>query len=324
MKNNCFFKVCFGFVFFLTSIFVQGQQKSELWSKSSQLTIKKNQSNKTLTIPEKSLIYKLDINNLKHHLTGINSSLSKNFTEEKTEIEFPNTKGELELFSISEASVFEPELQLKYPNIRSYIGVGKNSTIRFSFSNQKGLSLSYTSGNNLGFIEKVSGNKYAVYNRNNKNINTGKFECLTVDDVKEFKSESIKGLSQKDADDGVLRSYRLALSVTAEYTEYHFGGGVGSGQEAAAKAAALAAMNATLTRVNGIFERDFGVHLSLISGIDNIIYTDPNTDPYSDHTNNDNWSTELQDNLTSTIGNTGYDIGHLFGHDGGGGNAGLK
>jgi hypothetical protein len=33
-------------------------------------------------------------------------------------------------------------------------------------------------------------------------------------------------------------------------------------------------------------------------------------------------SQELQDNLTTVITNAGYDIGHLFGATGGGGNAG--
>lgn len=322
MKSAYFFKVCILFVFFSMSCLVRGQQKSKLWSESSSLTIEKNQRNKLSILPKKRLIYNLDIRKLKQNLIGINSSSSKSFTKKKSEMEFPNVNGEMEIFSISEASVFEPALQQKYPNIRSYVGVSKNSTIRFSFSNQKGLSLTYTSGNNSGIIERTSDNKYAVYERNNENINVGKFVCSTEDETKELNADLIKGLSQKEADDGMLRTYRFALSVTAEYTEYHFGSTVGPGQESAAKAAALAAMNETLTRVNGIFERDFAVRLSLISGIESLIYTDPETDPYSDYTNIDNWTTELQNNLTATVGNSGYDIGHLFGHDGGGGNAG--
>jgi len=129
-------------------------------------------------------------------------------------------------------------------------------------------------------------------------------------------------LKSKDADDSILRTYLLALSVTAEYTEYHYGGTVGMGQDAAAKAAALAAMNATLTRVNGVFERDFGVRLQLINNINNIIFTDPTTDPYSNASSLNNWNTELQNELTTNIGETNYDIGHLFGASGGGGNAG--
>ena len=46
-----------------------------------------------------------------------------------------------------------------------------------------------------------------------------------------------------NADDNTLRTFRLAVSTTGEYTAY-FGG---------TKAQALAAINATMTRVNGVF-----------------------------------------------------------------------
>jgi hypothetical protein len=84
---------------------------------------------------------------------------------------------------------------------------------------------------------------------------------------------------------------------------------------------ALAAMNATLTRVNGIFNKDLAVKLILTNN-DLIIYTNAVTDPYSDTAGAGGaWSQELQDNLT-TVTKWGYDIGHLFGATGGGGNAG--
>ena len=41
-------------------------------------------------------------------------------------------------------------------------------------------------------------------------------------------------------------------------------------------------MNATLTRVNGIFNKDLAVQLILIANTDAVIYTNAVTDPYSD------------------------------------------
>ena len=70
-----------------------------------------------------------------------------------------------------------------------------------------------------------------------------------------------------------LRTYRLALSGTGEYTQY-FGGTVAN---------ALAAMNTTMTRVNGIFEKDFAVRMVLIANTNLVIYTNGTTDPYSDN-----------------------------------------
>ena len=52
-------------------------------------------------------------------------------------VQFPNIKGDLETFLVWENSNFEPELQAKYPQIRSYVGKGvtdKYATINFRFS----------------------------------------------------------------------------------------------------------------------------------------------------------------------------------------------
>lgn len=102
------------------------------------------------------------------------------------------------------------------------------------------------------------------------------------------------------------------MSVTGEYTAY-FGG---------TKALALAAINNTMTRVNGVFEKDFGVRMNLIANNDAVIYTNASTDPYSASSSMSNWNSQLQSTLTSAIGEANYDVGHLFGASGGGGNAG--
>src|SRR5204863_6502760 len=51
-----------------------------------------------------------------------------------------------------------------------------------------------------------------------------------------------------------------------------------------------------------------------------VIYYNPATDPYS--SNISSWNSQLQSTLTSVIGEANYDIGHMFGASGGGGNAG--
>jgi hypothetical protein len=102
--------------------------------------------------------------------------------------------------------------------------------------------------------------------------------------------------------DKKYRTMRLAMSVTGEYTQY-FGGTVAN---------ALTAINATLTRVNGVFEKDFALHLNL-QNFPNIIYTNASTDPYSPAAQMNNWNLELQQTLTANVGNANYDIGHLFG-----------
>ena len=315
MKKRNLLKTCLVIFCIFISISFFGQNHSSIWVKSSKATIKSSNEKIKTFIPNKGKYFQLNMAILKTKLRMVNAINQK----QNTVVEFPNIKGEIESFTVTEASVFHEKLQQQYPEIRSYIGQGKNSSIRFSVSPQKGLSLTYTSGDNLGFIERKKGDIYIVYKRSIENGRSGKFECTTEDFQKIIAVDKTKN---KDANDSILRTYLLALSVTAEYTEYHFGSAVGVGQEAAAKTSALAAINASITRVNGIFERDFAVQLQLIANVDDIIFTNPATDPYSDASSLNNWNTELQNELTTNIGEANYDIGHLFGATGGGGNAG--
>jgi hypothetical protein len=153
---------------------------------------------------------------------------------------------------------------------------------------------------------------YSVYTSSDKIASLSKFECKVIATAHKDLDKSLA--ARPNADDGKLRNFRLALSVTGEYTSY-FGG---------TKALALAAINNSMTRVNGVFEKDFGVHMNLISNNDLVIYTSASSDPYSVASTGSNgaWNQELQTTLTNVIGSANYDIGHLFGASGGGGNAG--
>jgi hypothetical protein len=84
----------------------------------------------------------------------------------------------------------------------------------------------------------------------------------------------------------------------------------------------LAAVNATMSRTNGCYEKDLALHLNLIANTTAVFYYNPSTDPYSAASQLSNWNSQLQSTLTSVIGDANYDIGHLFGASGGGGNAG--
>ncbi|MEM7380620.1 MAG: reprolysin-like metallopeptidase [Bacteroidota bacterium] len=157
------------------------------------------------------------------------------------------------------------------------------------------------------FIEKSSekGNVYAVFPKDSHTGATNKLVCNTPSSV------AIMGLGPSPAklvDDQILRRFRIAVSATGEYTQFH-GGTV---------ADALAAINGTLTRVNEVFERDLGVTLELVATTDQVIYTDPSTDPYTGNLN-----AQVQSTLTSEIGEANYDVGHLFHRASNNGNAGF-
>jgi chitodextrinase len=278
--------------------------------KSNAVTI---ENKMRLTNPQ---LFEFDINGFKQ----IVSASPKRFISDAKSpiiVSFPNAEGQLENFRILESSNMDPELAAKYPEIKSYIGQGvenPTSTIYFSISPLGLQSMLIKADQSAVFIEPYTTDlsTYSVYRKADKAASLNKFECTVINNAHTSLNRTIT--ARPNADDGNLRTFRLALSVTGEYTTY-FGG---------TKALALAAMNNSMTRVNGVFEKDFGVHMNLIANDDLVIYTSASTDPYSAATAGaaGSWNQELQTALTSTIGSANYDIGHLFGASGGGGNAG--
>lgn len=246
------------------------------------------------------------------------ASAPKRFSKEAsgTIVSFPNADGQMESFRIYEWSNMDPELAQRYPEIKSYVGeslANPGATIHFSVSPLGLRTMTLAPGKPAEFIEPYTtdNSSYVAYKKTDKAPMLNQFECLVVDQA----IESSNGeLARPNADDSTLRTFRLAMSVTGEYTAY-FGG---------TKALALAAINASMTRVNGVFEKDFAARCVLIANTDAVIYTNASTDPYSNASSGAGgaWTNELQSTLTSVIGEANYDVGHLFGASGGGGNAG--
>ena len=258
-------------------------------------------------------LFELDVNQLKQDLVNAPKRFASN-SNSNIVVQFPNTNGQMEQFRIQESTNMDPQLAARYPEIKSYVGQGidsPSSTIYFSLSPLGLQTMVIRADQSAEFIEPYTTdmNSYAVYRKSDKTANLNRFECKVIADNIDVVSTSA---ARPNADDAILRTFRLAMSVTGEYTAY-FGG---------TKALALAAINNTMTRVNGVFEKDFGVRMSLIANTDLVIYTSASSDPYSAASGMSNWNSQLQSTLTSVIGEANYDVGHLFGASGGGGNAG--
>ncbi|WKL46524.1 zinc-dependent metalloprotease family protein [Flavobacterium pectinovorum] len=295
---------------FLLLIFccVKGHaQNDDLWQRSSGSVLNKSINSSG----SNKLYYKLNSDFLKAKLSSATNKSSKNSS---SEITVPNSEGVLERFSVWEFSNFDPELQAKYPEIRAYEGRGiddKSAKIHFSVSPIGTQTMVIRADKPSEFIEQNPDDKseYVLFTSNK--TASSKLICKT-DNVRTDTNSS--GKTAKEASNNkVFKTMRLALSCTGEYTSY-FGG---------TKVGALAGMNATLTRVNGVLNKDLALHLILIANNDAVIYTDASADPYSNAGVGVDgaWNQEVQSTLTSVIGEGNYDIGHLFGASGGGGNA---
>src|SRR5690606_11840313 len=127
-------------------------------------------------------------------------------------------------FEVWEASNFEPSLQERYPEIRSYIGKGLDnptSYLRFSVS-PKGISSMMLNAGESVFMEPYTQNNevYIVYNSTEHRKHNEHFDCEVLGDdhagtTEDMNSEAVMA--------GDFRTFRLALSCTGEYGQYHGG-----------------------------------------------------------------------------------------------------
>ncbi|OCA75471.1 reprolysin-like metallopeptidase [Chryseobacterium arthrosphaerae] len=266
--------------------------------------------------------YKLDLDLLRSQLSGA-QEMGKN--AKPVVISIPTLSGKIEKFNVYSFPVVVKSLADRY-QLGSYVGASiddPSRTVRFSVS-PRGFNSMIMQDGQYEFIDPQDSGK-TVYGVHPKTIQTGSksFVCTTNESPAAVKAidkmlEKGKSFTNQVNDfskmsDKKYRTMRLAMSVTAEYAIYHGGNLQG----------AVDAISTTMTRVNGVFEKDFALHLN-VQDLPGLIFFDPATDPYSDAADMDNWNVELQQTLTNTpgVGNGAYDIGHLFGASGGGGNAG--
>jgi hypothetical protein len=209
----------------------------------------------------------------------------------------------------------EPELAAKYPMIRSYVGYGiddPSAYLRFDMTQFGFHAMKINGSKGTMYIDPYSygdTENYVVYYRKDYARPTA-WEC-SFDETVDNGEERSNNPAQRMAGDCQFRTYRLALACTGEYAAFH--GGTTAG--------VLAAMNTSMTRVNGVYELDASVHMNLVANNNLLVFLDAATDPYT----NTNGGTMLGQNQTTcdnVIGSANYDIGHVF-STGGGGVAGL-
>ncbi|MDZ4823483.1 MAG: M12 family metallo-peptidase [Flavobacteriales bacterium] len=246
-------------------------------------------------------------------------------------IQLPKPDGMMANFTLVEAPVMEPALEAQFPEMRSYAGQGiedRTATLRCDIT-PKGFHAQILSSSGTWYIDPyspsdleiyISYTKEAFYQTCTKTFNElppvmpDKFDFDKTDEILDIPGKNPKQKKpvqsmgmQKVANGLTLRTYRLALAGTGEYTAFHGG----------TAALGLAAMVTSMTRINGVYEKDCCLRMNLVANNNLLVYTNAATDPYT----NGNGSTMLNENQTNcnaVIGSANYDIGHVFSTGGGG------
>jgi len=270
-------------------------------------------------------IYQLDevvfINELQ------NAPLRSESTSSDVIIDLPYGKNKFEVFEMFKVQTLSPQLASSYPSIQSYVGQGRGQ-------NPDRVRITITP---MGVYAKIYSNKGSVYiNPMTKNgtyykvfnIENAIFPEMQCDFEEQVENQVQSNSSAMDSaanlivDDSTLRTFRLAVATTAEYSQFHINqAGLNNGTDAQKKAAVLAAIVVSVDRVNGIIENDLSTTLQLIPNNDTVIFLDPATDPYTDASANPSNGTLLNQNngfLPGALGVSNFDIGHVLTTLGGG------
>lgn len=308
--NNFFRLLLFSFLIIL-QIGIAQTSSEGLWSNVDEAQIV-NVGERHI-LPQLYRTVKLDINGMKNFLLEAPLEFSDETKSKLVMLYLPMPDGSQQRFSIVESPIMASELAAKYPEIKTYMGKGIDdpyASVRFDFT-VHGFHAMILSPDGNVFIDPYSLGDYenyiSYYTKDYTNTQKS-FECeLFTDDGILNELNYLKGNQILTPTGPQLRTYRVAVAATGEYTAF-FGGTVPQG---------LSAVVTSVNRVNSVYEKEVAVRMVLVANNDSLIFTNSTTDPYS----NFDGVAMLSQNQTTVdarIGSANYDFGHVFSTGGGG------
>ncbi|OIP54592.1 MAG: hypothetical protein AUK34_15010 [Ignavibacteria bacterium CG2_30_36_16] len=302
----------FVFVLFAISVFnVNVSAQVELWTDISESSI--IVTGEKLINPSVYRTVALNVDEMKALLDSAPLEFTREAINNPIVVSLPMPDGAFQSFYCVESPVMHPDLALRYPEIKTYLGQGKedrSKNVRLDFT-PHGFHAMILSPEGNVFIDphnKGDIENYIVYYTKDFQKQGAVRECeLLIEESRLPELNYLNEIKTFSTSGPELRTYRLALAATGEYTQFH-GGTVALG---------LAAVVTTVNRVVGVYETEVAVRMILIANNDQLIFTNSGTDPYT----NNNGSTMLSQNQTTVdniIGSANYDIGHVVSTGGGG------
>ncbi len=231
--------------------------------------------------------------------------LRYHFTRETTELELPHPDGGFVRFRWLERSVMPDQMARKYPGIRTFrvtdLQTGRRAALTWTGSS---LSAMVLEGKQAWVVQTSSPGAPTYRSAWVSSEELTSLSCGVNDELEQAKC--YQGLAYHSS--GLrsafspLRQYRLALTCTGEYAQRE-GGTVES---------VLGAMTGVINNLNLITEAELAIRLQLVDRNDELIYLDPETDPFTDAENAPNLLNEVAPAINAVLSPTDYDVGHVF------------
>ncbi len=315
---SCRLSICLAMSLGFFQVIGFAQKESSMWDLKTSDDVQS--LGRQFIKPDKFLVYGLNRQAVKQILDDAPPEFTVAARMKNVVLEIPSPDGKLQRFRIEDSPVLSPQVAAQFPDWKTYQGFGiddPTATARFDFT-PSGFHAYILSSQGTMLIDPLQENdrgNYIVYYKHDLPSRAENFHCDFDSEISQDKS-SVESPDAPEFSSGTqIRTYRLAMAATGEYTNFFRQTG---DTDAQAQTRALNAIMVTVNRVSGIYRRDFAVSLMLVSGT-NLVSTDPANDPWLNTSGDLN---SITSKINGVIGSGSYDLGHLVG-TGGGGVAGL-
>jgi hypothetical protein len=291
-----------------------------LWQDVTEETILSRAGGERLLFPRGYRTVALNVSSFQHLAAKAPMEFTPEAKLASPTISIPMPDGTFADFRMQESPIMTPELAAKLPDVKTYsiqgvddrAAVGRVDFTPFGFH---AYIFSPAGAVLIDPFRRGDATNYISYWRRDYTRPSGAppFHCEVIDEktstatpvvIAEEEGALPKTRVPLTASGATLRTYRLALAGTGEYTAFYGGTVIG----------AQAGMVTTMNRVDLVYEQEVAVRLVMVDNT-SIVYTNAGTDPYANTSGDLNAN---QSTIDSKIGAANYDIGHLFGTGGGG------
>ena len=286
-----------------------GTLAENLWQDINEETLKGEQAQRQ-TVPTACRTVKIDKPGMQALLAKAPMEIPGAGVNSKLILILPMPDGTLSRYRIEESPIMAPELAAKFPELKTYHGQGiddPTATLRFDLT-PKGFHAMVIAAAYTVYIDPYAKGDTRNYISYFKHDLAGKrdWRCNNRGDTEAVAMRAHTPALAQRTNGATLRTFRLAISCTVEYTAYQ-GGTVPT---------AMNGVVTTMNRVNGIYEREVAVHMNLVANENTLINT-VEPDGFTNG-NPDLMINENQTRIDAVIGTANYDIGHVFGTNSGG------
>lgn len=316
-------KIALGtFIFLLSTISIFAQKSSWKFIRPDEVVLPENESQ--WIVPQKFATLDLDLKSFKQSIWTAPMELT---SKKGKLITIPMPDGSQKEFEVFQSPCMQEGLSAKFPDIRSFAGTNPKNrleTIRLDISHL-GVKCIMDTEKGQVYIDPFARKQtkyYVSYFRADytRDPQEHPFVC-GLDDHKEeltkdytpFSEEKLAQLKAKTRTSTLpLNKYRIAIAATALYSQF-----IGT-----TVADVIAELNTAVNRINQVLVKDLSVQFVLVNDNDKIVFFDDVTDAYNDG----DLAQMIGSNVTvlaTKIGNSNFDIGHVFGRTFTGGVVGL-